>query len=335
MKKPSRQRTGAAAAVVAILAVTGTVAASAASTGPQLGDHPAFLVRSDNTVDASLAAAAAARVGAPLLYTAPTSLDAGVSTYLGSMKPSTVVIVGGTGAISAGVESTLTGSGYHVVRIGGANREATAVALADLVKDVANVGPAGPAGPAGAAGPEGPTGPAGPIGLPGLPGPMGLPGPAGAVGPEGPAGPAGATGAVGPAGPQGEKGDDGAVGPQGPQGVQGPQGEKGDDGAPGPAGPAGPAGAPGAGVIPVVKSSSANPVVDTENSTSTVTVLCDNGYAAVAGGVQVFDPTNDLVSRDSPNVNSGVATGWIGGLASGSPATNPPTVWVLCVPNPV
>jgi hypothetical protein len=308
-----KPRAGVALAAVLALAASGAVAASAATTGPQLGDHPAFLVRSDNTVDASLAAAAAARAGAPLLYTSPTSLDAGVSTYLGSMNPSTVVIVGGTGAISARVEATLTRDGYHVVRIGGANREATAVALAALVKDFSAQGPEGPVGPVGPAGPKGDTGAAGAQGIPGLPGPIGLTGPAGPVGPAGPAG---------AAGPQGEKGDTGATGPQGPQG------EKGDTGPQGPAGPA------GAGAIPVVKSSNANPVVDTENSTSTVTVLCDSGYAAVSGGIRVFDVTNDLVVRNSPNVTSGTATGWIGAVGSGSPTTNTPTVWVLCVPNP-
>jgi hypothetical protein len=81
-----------------------------------------------------------------------------------------------------------------------------------------------------------------------------------------------------------------------------------------------------------MKSSSAGAVVDLESATSTVTVSCDPGDVAIGGGISATDPMNDSVYRSGPDVADGVATGWVGGVYSGSPATNAPTVYVFCVP---
>jgi hypothetical protein len=163
-------------------------------------------------------------------------------------------------------------------------------------------------------------------------GPIGLTGAAGATGLTGAAGPAGAKGDTGDTGAAGAKGDTGATGLQGPKGDPGVDGTDGATGATGPQGPAGPAGGV---VVPVVKSSNSGAVVDLVNSTSTVTVTCDPGYAAVGGGVKVKDFTQDAIAQNSPDVTAGTATGWIGSVWSGNATNDPPTVYVLCVPNPV
>lgn len=111
-------------------------------------------------------------------------------------------------------------------------------------------GPTGPQGLQGIQGIQGPTGPTGPQGIQGVPGEIGPTGPqglqgvqgvAGVTGPTGPQGPqgiAGTVGATGPTGPQGLQGIQGVTGPTGPQGLQGVQGEIGATGPTGPAGPA-------------------------------------------------------------------------------------------------
>lgn len=159
------------AAVAAVLSAVTVVASSvAAATTTSLGDRPVFLVRSDTTVDASVAAPAATRAEAPLLYTDPTSLDGVTRDYLTKYQPTTVVLVGGPAALSDRIDVAVQSMGYRTYRAQGADRAATAVALADLVADLPDagssgatgpVGPAGPRGPAGAAGPAGPAGSAG------------------------------------------------------------------------------------------------------------------------------------------------------------------------------
>lgn len=342
MKTSFKPRAGAAFAAVAVLAVSGAVAASAATASTDLGAHPVFLVRSDSTVDASIAASAAARAGAPLLYTPPQRLDTNVSTYLADLKPTTIVIVGGTGGITSSIEKGLTGQGYHVVRAGGADRSGTALALANLVKDIPTTGPAGPAGATGATGPAGPAGAKGDTGLQGAPG-IGFPGPMGPMGPTGPiglTGAAGATGLTGAAGPAGAKGDQGDVGPAGPQGPKGDTGATGaagadgQDGATGAQGPAGPAGP--AGGVPSVYSSSTPTAGTAGTYFPLVQVRCPAGSVATGGGVQVTNPAanDDLVNQSTPLIEGGIAVGWEGRTSNSSTANNP-TVYVLCVPNPV
>ncbi len=51
-----------------------------------------------------------------------------------------VTIIGGVNAVSAGVATSLTGLGYTVERISGADRYATAVAVGDKLRALATVG---------------------------------------------------------------------------------------------------------------------------------------------------------------------------------------------------
>ena len=111
------------------------------------------MVRSDNTVDASVDGAAAARANAPLLYTSPGSLDTATCDYLTRYAPSTVVMVGGTTALSETVEASVKALGYKPLRVAGADRSETAVELGDLVSTLkAATGQKGDTGAQGANG---------------------------------------------------------------------------------------------------------------------------------------------------------------------------------------
>ena len=73
----------------------------------------------------------------PILLTQKDSLPTATEVALQNLGVKQVVIIGGTGAVSAAVETTLKGS-YAVTRISGADRYATAAAVADLaVKGIA------------------------------------------------------------------------------------------------------------------------------------------------------------------------------------------------------
>lgn len=92
--------------------------------------------------DALSASGLAGAYDAPLLLTPPTSLPAQVRETITHLGASTVIIVGGEGAVSANVEQALKGLGLKVERIKGADRYATAAAVADqiMVKTGAQTG---------------------------------------------------------------------------------------------------------------------------------------------------------------------------------------------------
>ncbi len=90
------------------------------------------LARADTYPDALSGGPLAAKVGGPLLLTSSTSLPASVQAELIRVLPKggTVYVLGGTSAVSASVETTITGLGFVVQRLAGADRFATAVAVA-------------------------------------------------------------------------------------------------------------------------------------------------------------------------------------------------------------
>lgn len=97
------------------------------------------LARSDNFADALGGAALAAHRVGPLLLTPTGALEDETKAEIIRILPvgSTVTVLGGTGAISPDVVSTLQGLGYTVVRIGGTDRFDTAVQIADAVDPLA------------------------------------------------------------------------------------------------------------------------------------------------------------------------------------------------------
>ncbi|HSM02169.1 MAG TPA: cell wall-binding repeat-containing protein [Acidimicrobiia bacterium] len=88
-----------------------------------------FVAVGSNFPDALAGAAVAAKLGAPLLLVQPDSIPPATSAALTRLKPTTIVILGGTAAISPGVETALGGYGAGVTRLSGANRYITAVEI--------------------------------------------------------------------------------------------------------------------------------------------------------------------------------------------------------------
>jgi len=80
--------------------------------------------------DALGGSALAGAVDGPLLLTLPDVLPAEVASEIGRLGADTAYILGGTGAVSAGVESSLRTLGLTVIRIGGESRYETASLVA-------------------------------------------------------------------------------------------------------------------------------------------------------------------------------------------------------------
>ena len=118
--------------------------AIAASTAefPTTGSASAVvLARSDIYPDALVGTALAAARHAPLLFTNGGSLTAGTSAEIQRVLPTggTVYLLGGTTAIPDSVGVAVTAMGYVVVRYSGADRYATALAVASALGNPSSV----------------------------------------------------------------------------------------------------------------------------------------------------------------------------------------------------
>ena len=92
----------------------------------------AFIANGFGFPDALGAGPAAALKGAPTLLVTASSIPSATRTELSRLKPSTGYIAGGTGVVADSVASTIRSiTGGQVVRVAGANRYATAAAIAD------------------------------------------------------------------------------------------------------------------------------------------------------------------------------------------------------------
>jgi putative cell wall-binding protein len=99
----------------------------------------AVLARNDSFADALAAGALSGHLDAPFLVTPTASLDARVRSELDRLGAETVLIIGGTAAVSEGVESSLQSSGFTTERLAGANRVDTAVQVAQTFGPVGAV----------------------------------------------------------------------------------------------------------------------------------------------------------------------------------------------------
>ena len=90
------------------------------------------ITRSDQYPDALAGTPLAAREQAPLLLTAPTTLDPRVEVELERVlkRGRVVYVLGGSDAIAPTMAQRIRNDGYRVVRLAGPNRFATAVAIA-------------------------------------------------------------------------------------------------------------------------------------------------------------------------------------------------------------
>ena len=93
------------------------------------------LSRGDTFADALGGSALAAAKQGPLLLTPSTSLLPATATEIKRVLPAgkTVYLVGGTGALSAGVDAAVKALGYQTLRVSGLDRYATAVAVAKAI----------------------------------------------------------------------------------------------------------------------------------------------------------------------------------------------------------
>jgi hypothetical protein len=107
---------------------------TAAEAARRLPQRPpeALLATVENYPDALAASAVAARTGWPVLYTSRDSLSPRTATVIRELGIRTVDIVGGTGAVGAGVERQLRDRGVTVRRLAGPSRVETALAVADF-----------------------------------------------------------------------------------------------------------------------------------------------------------------------------------------------------------
>ncbi|HET9186957.1 MAG TPA: cell wall-binding repeat-containing protein [Acidothermaceae bacterium] len=101
------------------------------------GAGAVVLARADTYPDALVGAPLAATKNAPLLYTSGSTLPAETKAEIERVLAHgrTVYLLGGTSAVPQAIASEVSAMGYTVVRVGGANRYATAVAVADQMGD--------------------------------------------------------------------------------------------------------------------------------------------------------------------------------------------------------
>ncbi|HEY3926026.1 MAG TPA: cell wall-binding repeat-containing protein [Acidothermaceae bacterium] len=131
---------GATAPVVTAAAVTRVAGTDRIATAVAVsqGSFPAgnagavVLARADDYPDALVGGPLAAAKNAPLLLTEGSTLPTDTAAEIKRVLPAggTVYVLGGTSAIPTSVTSQLTSLGYNVTRYSGADRYATAVALA-------------------------------------------------------------------------------------------------------------------------------------------------------------------------------------------------------------
>ncbi len=119
--------------------------ASAAITSHNNGATASVLVSGESYADGLSAAALAGAVGGPVILTDPDALKGSTSLAIGQINSTTaaghtVYIVGGTAAVSAGVATSLTDLGYTVSRVSGADRVATADAVATKIRTLQDFG---------------------------------------------------------------------------------------------------------------------------------------------------------------------------------------------------
>ena len=96
------------------------------------------LARTTDYPDALAGSPLAVADNAPILLTPTGSLDPSVAAEIQRVLPAggTVFLLGGTNALSTGLESQVQALGYHTVRYGGSNRYATAVSIASSLPSV-------------------------------------------------------------------------------------------------------------------------------------------------------------------------------------------------------
>ncbi len=95
-----------------------------------------YIASGQSFPDALAGAPLAGRTRSPLLLVARAGIPTSIRTRLSEMKPSRIVILGGTGAVSSDVERGLRSYAPSVTRIAGADRYSTAVEISKTLTGV-------------------------------------------------------------------------------------------------------------------------------------------------------------------------------------------------------
>jgi len=112
--------------------------ATASSSGTSEGT-PVFLADALTGADALAVAPIAADTHVPILLANAAGLPAATASALASLHPANIVVLGGTGVLPdsvVGAAKSQAGSSNTPIRIAGANRAATSVALAEQLDDI-------------------------------------------------------------------------------------------------------------------------------------------------------------------------------------------------------
>ncbi|WP_434511214.1 cell wall-binding repeat-containing protein [Desulfitobacterium sp. AusDCA] len=96
------------------------------------GADTVILARAEDFPDALAGVPLAYKYHAPILLTNSTSLSDSVFNEIKRLNPQQIILLGGTGAISGGIEQELQNM-YNITRLGGANRYATAQQIAEAL----------------------------------------------------------------------------------------------------------------------------------------------------------------------------------------------------------
>jgi hypothetical protein len=105
----------------------GTAVQVSKATFPAAGVPVVYIATGGNFADALAGGPAASKQGGPVLLVAQNAVPSVVAGELSRLKPARIVILGGTGAVSAAVATTLDGyTTGPIVRLAGANRFDTA-----------------------------------------------------------------------------------------------------------------------------------------------------------------------------------------------------------------
>lgn len=95
------------------------------------GTDTVFVANGLNFPDALAAGPAAGKLGGSLLLTDPTSLPTIVRDEIDRLNPTTIYVIGGTGAVSTVVENALKTLQPNVIRLAGASRYETGAAIVE------------------------------------------------------------------------------------------------------------------------------------------------------------------------------------------------------------
>lgn len=106
-----------------------TAAALSARYFPTSGISDVLLATGVNYPDALAGSAAAGAAKVPVLLVSPSGIPAETAAELRRLKPATITVLGGAGAVSVAVAKSLTGYASIERRLSGADRYATAVAI--------------------------------------------------------------------------------------------------------------------------------------------------------------------------------------------------------------